>query len=126
MAIVTNRGERTTLSFLQEVELADAFQTIASAQTCAHAKPYPDPIQWIADQMGVSPTACLMIGDTTVDILAGKAAGSQTTGVLCGFGEEEELRDSGADLILSSTADLPAILLNESASAGKKSTKYRP
>ena len=43
-----------------------------------------------------------MIGDTTVDMRAGKAAGAQTVGVLCGFGEEPELRQLGADLILVS------------------------
>jgi phosphoglycolate phosphatase len=47
-----------------------------------------------------------MIGDTTVDIRAGKAAGAQAVGVLCGFGEEAELRQLGADLILKSTSDL--------------------
>ncbi|MGD9091431.1 MAG: HAD family hydrolase [Anaerolineales bacterium] len=114
MAIVTNRGERTTRSFLAEVQLQNVFHPIATAQTCEYAKPYPDPIHWVADQLGVAPEVCLMIGDTTVDIEAGNAAGSQTVGVLCGFGENEELWDSGADLILSSTADLPAILLNDS------------
>jgi phosphoglycolate phosphatase len=56
--------------------------------------------------MGVQPAECLMIGDTTVDIRAGKSAGAQTIGVLCGFGEEPELRQLGADLILRSTSDL--------------------
>jgi phosphoglycolate phosphatase len=63
--------------------------------------------------MGVRPEECLMIGDTTVDMRAGKAAGAQTVGVLCGFGEEEELRRLGADLILKSTADLPAVFNQE-------------
>ena len=36
-----------------------------------------------------------MIGDTTVDIRAGRSAGAQTVGVLCGFGEENELRRIG-------------------------------
>lgn len=35
---------------------------------------------------------------------------AQTVGVLCGFGEEYELRQSGADLILAETADLIEIL----------------
>lgn len=48
-----------------------------------------------------------MIGDTTVDMRAGKAAGAQTLGVLCGFGEEDELKQLGADLIVKSTSDLP-------------------
>ena len=56
--------------------------------------------------MGVAPESCLMIGDTTVDMRAGKSAGAQTMGVLCGFGEEGELRRTGADAILKSTAEL--------------------
>ena len=60
--------------------------------------------------MGVSTSACLMIGDTPVDILTGKNAGAQTVGVLCGFGEEKELEQAGADLILNSTADLVNLL----------------
>ena len=47
-----------------------------------------------------------MIGDTTVDMRAGKSAGAQTVGVLCGFGEELELLKMGADLILTSTPEL--------------------
>ena len=60
--------------------------------------------------MGVRPEECLMIGDTTVDIHAGKAAGCQTVGVLCGFGEEQELKDMGANLIISSTPELLNVL----------------
>jgi phosphoglycolate phosphatase-like HAD superfamily hydrolase len=52
-----------------------------------------------------------MVGDTTVDIRAGKAAGAQTAGVLCGFGSERELRRAGADLILPTTGQLDEILL---------------
>jgi phosphoglycolate phosphatase-like HAD superfamily hydrolase len=65
-----------------------------------------------ANKMGVPPQACLMAGDTTVDIRAGKSAGAQTVGVLCGFGEEPELRRQGADLILPGTADLVKVLLD--------------
>jgi phosphoglycolate phosphatase len=47
-----------------------------------------------------------------VDIRAGKSAGAQTIGVLCGFGEEQELKDMGADLIISNTDQLVDVLLN--------------
>ena len=49
-------------------------------------------------------------GDTTVDVIAARAAGAQTVGVLSGFGEEDELRQAGADLILLSVAKLPETL----------------
>ena len=51
-----------------------------------------------------------MVGDTSVDIRAGRAAGAQTVGVLCGFGEEAELREHAADMILSMTAELVQVL----------------
>ena len=54
-----------------------------------------------------------MVGDTVVDIKAGKQAGAQTVGVLCGFGELDELEKAGADLILESTPQLYDILSRE-------------
>jgi len=54
-----------------------------------------------------------MVGDTTVDIRAGKSAGTQTIGVLCGFGEENELRQLGADMILTTTSELIQVLKDE-------------
>ena len=61
--------------------------------------------------MEVPPENCLMIGDTTVDIRAGKAAGAQTVGVLCGFGERAELERRETDLILETTSELANVLL---------------
>ncbi len=113
LAIVSARDERTTRLFLEQFDLLPLFKCIAAAQTCKHTKPFPDPILWAAGRMGVPPETCLMIGDTTVDIRAGKAAGAQTVGVLCGFGEEEELRRSGADMILTSTVELNLVLVME-------------
>jgi HAD superfamily hydrolase (TIGR01549 family) len=110
LAVVSARDEHTTMSFLDSFELTTFFQCIATAQTCAHTKPFPDPILWAAQQMRVSPHACLMVGDTTVDISAGKKAGAQTAGVLCGFGEREELERKEAGIILQTTADLPEVL----------------
>lgn len=110
LAVVSARDTRTTMLFLDRFELTPFFRCIATAQTCRHTKPYPDPVLWAAEQMGVSAEECLMIGDTTVDIRAGRAAGAQTVGVLCGFGEEAELRQRGADMILATTPELVEVL----------------
>jgi N-acetyl-D-muramate 6-phosphate phosphatase len=110
MAVVSARDERTTRLFLDAFDLSRHFTCVATAQTCPHTKPYPDPLFWAAKKMGVPPENCLMIGDTTVDIRAGRSAGAQTVGVLCGFGEESELRRMGADEILKSTAELGRVL----------------
>jgi phosphoglycolate phosphatase len=52
-----------------------------------------------------------MVGDTIVDIHAGRLAGTQTAAVLCGFGQREELEHAGADIVLVDTTDLVDLLL---------------
>lgn len=111
MAVVSARDDKSTRDFLYQFELTDYFQEIVTALTANHTKPYPDPIIYAARKMNVAPENCLMVGDTTVDIRAAKAAGAQTVGVLCGFGEREELESWKADLILESTTELADILL---------------
>ena len=109
MSVVSARDEKSTMRFLTQFDLCKYFEVIVTGLSAPHTKPYPDPIFLAAEKMGVQPQECLMIGDTTVDMRAGKAAGAQTAGVLCGFGEEPELRQLGADLILKSTGDLTAV-----------------
>jgi phosphoglycolate phosphatase-like HAD superfamily hydrolase len=111
LAIVTARGGRMTQHFLEQFGLASRFGAVASAQTVAHTKPYPDPVLWAARQLNVPVEHCLMIGDTTVDMLAGKRAGAQTIGVLCGFGERGELERAGADLIVDATPEIESLVL---------------
>ena len=110
LSVVSARDTRTTMDFLNQFDLVPYFKCIATDQTCEHTKPFADPILWAAREMGVPPEACLMVGDTSVDIRAGKAAGAQTVGVLCGFGEQSELREHHADTILSMTSGLVQVL----------------
>jgi HAD superfamily hydrolase (TIGR01549 family) len=113
MSVVSARDEKGTMRFLEQFHLVKYFDAIITGQSAEHTKPYPDPILLAAQKMGVKPEECLMIGDTTVDIRAGKSAGAQTVGVLCGFGEEPELRKKGADLILKTTSELAGLLLKQ-------------
>jgi HAD superfamily hydrolase (TIGR01549 family) len=110
MAIVSARDEKTNMAFLEKFDLVKYFDVIVTGLSAKYTKPYPDPIFLAAEKMNVAPEHCLMIGDTTVDIRAGKSAGAQTVGVLCGFGEEYELRKMGADEIIEDTTKLLKIL----------------
>jgi HAD superfamily hydrolase (TIGR01509 family) len=110
MAVVSARDEHGTMAFLERFDLVKYFDVIVTGLSASHTKPYPDPILFAAKKMGIAPENCLMIGDTTVDIRAGKSAGAQTVGVLCGFGEEPELKKMGADLIIKDTTKLLEIL----------------
>jgi HAD superfamily hydrolase (TIGR01509 family) len=110
LAIVTARESRSTADLLQVCGLKPYFRYVATARTCHRGKPHPAPIYWVAGEMGVSPSELVMVGDTTLDIRAGVAAGAQTVGVLCGFGERDELENAGASAIVYHTPDLVHLL----------------
>ena len=97
-------------AFLTHHGVREHIVAVVGAGTTPRMKPYPDPLRFAADAMDAPPEACLMIGDTTVDIRTAVAAGAQSVGVLCGFGVERELRLAGADEIVATTSDVVALL----------------
>ncbi|HEX2545600.1 MAG TPA: HAD family hydrolase [Ramlibacter sp.] len=105
--------------FLEHYKVRELFKAVIGSQTTRRMKPHPEPLIYGAQQMGVDPRECLMIGDTTIDVRTGLSAGAQTVGVLCGFGTEDELRDAGVDLILRTTSDLLAVLQPQDDQLGK-------
>lgn len=119
MCTITTGGAPRVERFLAHYHVLDHFTVVVGSQTTRRMKPHPEPLLFAADAMGVDPTECLMIGDTTIDIRTGKSAGAQTVGVLCGFGTESELRRTGANLILATTSDLLAVLMPAEDPLGK-------
>lgn len=112
MGVVSARDENSTMAFIRQFNLEKYFKVIVTSQTCRHTKPFPDPLLFAVEKLGVEPQFCLMVGDTTVDMKAAKLAGMQAVGVLCGFGRENELKRAGADVILPATTDLRQIFIS--------------
>lgn len=110
MSAISTGGEARIRAFLEHHGVLRHFTVVAGAQTTPRMKPYPDPLLFAAEAMGVASERCLMVGDTTVDMRTARAAGAQAVGVLCGFGTEDELVREGADHILATTSDLLALL----------------
>jgi phosphoglycolate phosphatase len=110
LAIVTSRSQYSAEAFLAEFGLRSHFRAVISALSAPRIKPDPAPVLAAAGALGIPVEACLMVGDTRADILAGTRAGAQTAGVLCGFGRRADLERAGADAILGTTADLPSLL----------------
>ena len=126
MCTISTGGAPRVARFLEHYGVRQHFVEVIGAQTTRRMKPHPEPLRFAATAMKVEAHECLMIGDTTIDIRTGVAAGAQTVGVLCGFGTEGELRTAGAQLILPTTSDLLAVLrpsedpLQTTASVGER------
>jgi phosphoglycolate phosphatase-like HAD superfamily hydrolase len=95
---------------LEQHGLRNYFKLVVSALTAERIKPHPAPILHAVNALNLTPAECVMVGDTYVDMVAGRKAGTQTVGVLCGFGERLELERSGAHTILERTPLLKELL----------------
>lgn len=107
LGIVTTRSRHQIEGFLAQFpDIAPRFEVTCGSQDTRRLKPHPSPIQEAARRLNLPESACVMVGDTSVDMHSARRAGAWRVGVLCGFGREPELRRAGAQAILPSTADL--------------------
>ena len=73
--IVTNKPHRFTLPLMRALGYASRAACLVSGDTCARAKPYPDPLFKACELIGVAPANCLYLGDDLRDMEAAQAAG---------------------------------------------------
>ena len=69
-------------------------------------KPAPDGPLKAAQELGVTPSECMYVGDTKTDMETGNAAKMHTVGVLWGFRDRWELESNGAEIIAEKPQDL--------------------
>lgn len=75
-------------------------------------KPSPKPMLELCRRANLSPSDCLVVGDTSSDTLMGAAAGAGcVVGVLTGSGTKEQLLETGADVVLPTVQYLKDLLL---------------
>ena len=107
LAIVTTRSRYHIEHFLLKFpSVGPLFETTVGLQDTEWLKPHPQPVYMAAERLGVPVERCVMVGDTPVDVKAGRRAGAWTVAVLCGFGQRGELKKAGAHVVLETTADL--------------------
>ena len=70
-----------------------------------NVKPDPEGVLNLLNQLKVSPSRSLFVGDSDIDIFTAKNAGIPSVGVLWGFRHEKELIDAGADFTFKKPKD---------------------
>ncbi len=109
LGVMTNDSEYSARAQLGEAGVLEHFGFVAGFDSGFGAKPDPDPLLAFCQQIGVAPARALMVGDSTHDLIAGRAAGMQTIGVLTGLAEAAELAPH-ADHVLPDIGHIPGLL----------------
>jgi phosphoglycolate phosphatase len=109
LALITRRGvsQEEVKKELEKFGLDNFFQYITTALDTEKPKPSPEALIRCSREMRVSPSDCIIVGDSVVDVRAGKNASIRTVAVLSGIFSREELEKENPDLILENVNQLP-------------------
>ena len=96
--IVTNKAQRLTDPVLAGLPTLSGAGAVVCGDTTPWPKPHPAPLREAARRLGVSPSACIYVGDDERDIVAGREAGMFTVAARYGYlGVGGETGHWGAD-----------------------------
>ena len=93
VSVVTTKTRMYTIPLLDHFNITQFFEIITGRENVQNPKPHPEPILVTLEQMNYNKNRddVWMIGDTKLDLIAAREANINSIGVLCGYGEKEEL-----------------------------------
>lgn len=112
LAVVTMRHvpKSKVVEELDRFGLAEYISNVVTALDTRYPKPSPEALMKCSNQMGLETYECAIVGDSIVDVRAGKAAGAKTVAVLSGIFTRRELETEKPDLILENVKKLPCFV----------------
>ena len=106
LGVLSNKPDETTRIVIDAIFPA-VFDIVRGGRDSIPLKPMPDGLSMIAEELSLSPSEIMYIGDTGVDIKTGLAYGAAlTVGVAWGYRDTEELKNTGADIIVASPLEI--------------------
>lgn len=108
--IVTNKASRYTQPLLQALGLDRMAGCIVCGDTCARAKPFPDPLLHASHLLAQSAAQCWYVGDDVRDIEAARAAGMRSMAAAYGYLGASNPVSWGADTCVATPAEILSVL----------------
>ena len=115
LACLTNKPGAFARPLLERKGLAGFFDHVFGGDAFERKKPDPLPLLRTCAALGTAPARTLMVGDSSNDVLAARAAGCPVVLLSYGYNHGEPASAAGADAVLDRLGDLPGLLLDFSA-----------
>ncbi len=109
LGCVTNKPHRFVQPLLVALGLGECFASIIGGDSTARLKPDPLPVLAALSGLGVAADRCLLVGDSRIDMAAGRAAGVATVAVTYGYDRSCDFAAAGAVAVLDCLTDLPTV-----------------
>lgn len=109
MAVLTNKPVRFSERIIQGLGLSRYFRFIYGGNSFDTKKPHPTGMHTLVREFQAEPKQVMIVGDSEVDVLTARNAGTWACGVTYGLGSKR-LADCPPDLLLDSLTELPDYL----------------
>ena len=106
LACVTNKPMAFALPLLQAMGLQDRFALVTGGDSHARMKPDPLPLLAACERLGVAPARTLMVGDSTNDSEAARAAGCPVALMRYGYNHGVPVDQVDCDAALDDMTEL--------------------
>jgi len=123
LCCVTNKPQAFSDALLEQVGLDRYLEFVIGGDALPKGKPDPSPLLLAAARLGVEPDECLMVGDSSNDAVAARAAGMPIVLVGYGYSGDQPIDTIDCDAIVASIADVVGAL--DSANDAPEFAKQR-
>ena len=110
LACLTNKPTNFAKPLLEAKRLAEYFEVVFGGDVFERKKPDPLPLLKTCEALGSTPTRTLVVGDSSNDARAARAAGCPVVLVTYGYNHGEPVRGVDADGYADSLAEAAAML----------------
>jgi pyrophosphatase PpaX len=110
LALVTTKSSGNARKILKAFGMHGFFMAVVGFEDTKKHKPSPEPIFKALELLGLGAGEVLVVGDTEMDIMAGRGAGAKTVAVTTGVTPRERLAPEKPDYIVDDLSELDSIL----------------
>jgi phosphoglycolate phosphatase len=110
IAVVTNKQRRFANELLHRLDLMQWIDVVVGGDTCERRKPDPQPLLFACASLALSPSQAVMVGDSSNDVAAARAARIPVICVPYGYNEGQDPYSLACDAMIESLAELPELL----------------
>ncbi|MEA1953366.1 MAG: HAD family hydrolase [Campylobacterota bacterium] len=88
LGVVTTKTAKYSIELLEHMGLMSYFEVLIGRENVTNPKPHPEPIYKALEKLPTVTSDVWMIGDTSMDIEAARAANVSSVAVTCGYADE--------------------------------------
>lgn len=112
-AVASNKPDDFSQAVVSRLYGEGLFDLVRGKREGVPAKPAPDMVYAILEELGASLEETVFIGDSCVDVQTARNSGLPCIGCDWGFRGEGELRDNGCEIIAYDPAQLFDLIVND-------------